>query len=686
MAGKGGSRGRNAKPRAHRRRGGKTTRHYARDPSPPRSNGNVPSASRRRDGARHKKRRPSKSSKYHGRVAVEALQCSSSSIFTAWKKPLGSLIRYYVHTRSEDKVYGGKQAEEEVNQFYYRSGCCVEKTKVALLAALGVSDGNTVDLDMVIEKDDGVSLALQSGAESGASGPFAETKDGSGIVLKRALRPGEGPAHAHEQWTTVLVPQWAFGRSFFFLATNNTPLDLAVEVFLDGEQVARNVPLRANRSCTIRPDEGRYFQRHKWVLNDARRVKLGAGSGRVQDPPGKSAISNRSNPRAVPPRYNGIRPVAAEYDSLRISKELYPDPSSFGWTFTGSNEKSRVEFYERSLNLGVVKLDFYYTTGVVKTTLLHPTSGRNSLFRAQATPEQFAEIMKNPRSHTGQGYRRREDRPSGNPILADDLEDFDAVPPEPTAAGGDTEMGSDEPQTGTTYFARNDEYDFSTMGHKNRHAQMNKLEQSTDYLHWKSANQKEYAVVHARFFVATRERKHGPRSSSAKPRSNKEQEKQPLPEQVEVIDVKASANATLGTKYQATGPSEKYASRSKFRMKRVNGLKDGKLWKGEPVFEKKLYYRDEKVIRGDCLVDSDMETEEVGDDEGATAAAADSPLAQYKQEKIHQICNHRADLGDEADNRINQATTKIISAETVEDVDSQVAIFYNDLTHQQMVE
>jgi len=650
-------------------------------PSPPRSNGNV------------QKRRPSK---YHGRNArVEALPCSSSSIFSAWKKALGSLIRYYVHTRTEDGV-GGKVAEEEVNQFYYRSGCCVEKTKDAILAALGVDGSEPVDLDMVVEKfTEGVPL------QESMDGSFSETKDGSGIVLKRTLRPGEGPAHIHEQWTTVLVPQWAFGRSFFFLATNNTPLDLAVEVFLDGEQVARNVPLRANRSCTIRPDDNRYFHKHKWVLNDARRVKLGAGS--VQDPPGKSIPPPR---RPVPPRYNGLRPGAAEYDSLRISKELFPDPSSFGWTHTGSNEKSRVEFYERSLNFGVVKLDFYYTTGTVKTTLFHPSSGPNSLFRAKATPEQFAEIMKNPRFHTGQGYRRREDRPSGNPILADDLEDFDAVPPEPTAAGGDTkmgsdepngdtEMGSDEPQAGTPYFARNDEYEFSTMGHKNRQAQMNKLEQCTDWRSWKRANQKEYAVIHARFFVATRERKYGPRSSSsAKPRSNKRQEKQPLPEQVEVVDVKASASATLGTKYQATGPSENHASRSKFRMKRVHGLKDGKLWKGDPVFEKKLYYRDEKVVCGDDLVDSDMEAEEVGDDEGATeaAATANSPvatLAEYKHEKMEQVKNYRAELSaflgdDDAGIRIHEAMTKIGRAESVQDVDSLVNLFYNDLTHQQM--
>ncbi|EJK56102.1 hypothetical protein THAOC_24075, partial [Thalassiosira oceanica] len=272
MAGKGGSRGRNAKP-----------------PGP--TGGE---AGRRRDITR-------------------AIRAHRGATEMSQAPPAVAMARGT--RRGDHKVYGGKQAEEEVNQFYYRSGCCVEKTKVALLAALGVSDGNTVDLDMVIEKDDGVSLALQSGAESGASGAVRRDK---GWVRHRL------EARVETRGRTRARPRTVDDGACASVGLR------AIVLFPRDEQH----PARSRH-------EGRYFQRHKWVLNDARRVKLGAGSGRVQDPPGKSAISNRSNPRAVPPRYNGIRPVAAEYDSLRISKELYPDPSSFGWTFTGSNEKSR---------------------------------------------------------------------------------------------------------------------------------------------------------------------------------------------------------------------------------------------------------------------------------------------------------------------------------------------------------
>ncbi|OEU08731.1 hypothetical protein FRACYDRAFT_164906, partial [Fragilariopsis cylindrus CCMP1102] len=81
-------------------------------------------------------------------------------------------------------------------------------------------------------------------------------------------------------------------------------------------------------------------------------------------------------------------------------------PTSFGWTFTGGVEASRVEFFERRINMGRVKLDWFYTTATVKTILEHPSTGRNQLFRNTVTSDQFVQIMTNPRVHTDRGYRR----------------------------------------------------------------------------------------------------------------------------------------------------------------------------------------------------------------------------------------------------------------------------------------
>jgi hypothetical protein len=106
-------------------------------------------------------------------------------------------------------------------------------------------------------------------------------------------------------------------------------------------------------------------------------------------------------------RYNGLRPLDL---SGRVSLEEYPDPVEFGWKFTGSNEISKVEFFEKEFEEGIiVKLDWYYTTGTVKTSMEHPQQGKTQLFASgkRITPEKFIQILLNPREHTGIRYHQR---------------------------------------------------------------------------------------------------------------------------------------------------------------------------------------------------------------------------------------------------------------------------------------
>lgn len=112
-------------------------------------------------------------------------------------------------------------------------------------------------------------------------------------------------------------------------------------------------------------------------------------------------------------RYNGQRPL--DY-STRVPWEDYPDPTNHGWMFTGSWEASLVEFFERVMGAEgeVVKLDWYYTTATMKTSLHHPTQGKTQMFANRVTPTVYLEILQNPRAHTNQRYQTRQHRPSNN--------------------------------------------------------------------------------------------------------------------------------------------------------------------------------------------------------------------------------------------------------------------------------
>jgi hypothetical protein len=97
-------------------------------------------------------------------------------------------------------------------------------------------------------------------------------------------------------------------------------------------------------------------------------------------------------------RYNGMRPGDVSH---RVDYHLYPDPTYLGWTFTGSSGVT--EFFEKD----GVKLDWYFTTATIKTSLDHPVQGRTQLFASRVDPETYRVILENPRAHTGNRYQQR---------------------------------------------------------------------------------------------------------------------------------------------------------------------------------------------------------------------------------------------------------------------------------------
>lgn len=52
-------------------------------------------------------------------------------------------------------------------------------------------------------------------------------------------------------------------------------------------------------------------------------------------------------------------------------------------------------------------VDVWYSKMTIGTIVTHPTKGRGQLFRRHADMEMLAEILKNPRVHTSEGYYRR---------------------------------------------------------------------------------------------------------------------------------------------------------------------------------------------------------------------------------------------------------------------------------------
>jgi len=678
-------------------------------------------------------------------------------------------------------------AEQDIEQMYYESGCSIPETKKAILLALdaysnysntnppkGVSNNsNTTTTNSMMEDSENNEnwINLSMAVETNHLPPpndnnnnnknipsltsYPETCDSKGHILPTIHLPGEGPAYSNDRWKNVIIPPWAVGQSFFFQLENTTAVDLSCEITLDGEhRVAKNVPLPRRSVRTVRPDNNRYFEMHHWVLNAAK--KVGLHHSPLEEPTSskqqktQKKEENTSTPNTTKPisqRYNNIRP---KHHKDRVDHSLYPDPRAFGWTFTGSVEQSLVEFYEKRNNIGIVKMDFYYTTATMKTVLEHPSTGRNQLFRNRCSGELYCKILQNPRAHTGWGYRTTSsstgvggsDGRLGGDIDDDvnmgdthadtvDIDEFDVVPPTTHPQTPDAERtgthDNHSTNANTTYFAKNDNYNFQTQGHIHRRTEMHRLHQTNDFTKWENAVKREWAIVHAKFYVSMADKVHrqqqrrNPSTNHTtqnqrgrRYRGNEQnmRKKERLPDQSLVIDVKAAEKATLGTDFRAVPGSSgtinhsrrQPVGRSKVRMKRIPGLTDDDDWKSGPLFECKLYYRAEEVISGPTTTNDDdddsieMETGQEGDAMSQNSNSDDDislatklreqvSLDDYRMEKIRQVTQYHIEnksLNPQmADEMLENCKSKILncrrSITTRADIDELVKIYYDEL-------
>ena len=159
---------------------------------------------------------------------LQPISISKNSIHSEWKQQIGGLIRYYVNERihSRNESISQQEAEQEVERMYYRSDCSIEGTKALLLEALGVTNdmqNEWVKINMVLDEQDLGNINLKS---------YDRATDNKGIILSQIDRPGEGPAHSHETWTNVIVPNWAVGKVFTFKSRIIRPSICLVKLLL----------------------------------------------------------------------------------------------------------------------------------------------------------------------------------------------------------------------------------------------------------------------------------------------------------------------------------------------------------------------------------------------------------------------------------------------------------------------
>jgi hypothetical protein len=111
-------------------------------------------------------------------------------------------------------------------------------------------------------------------------------------------------------------------------------------------------------------------------------------------PPPLLASSSSSSSSSSSHHHHHHHRRCPDYNGMRVSIEEYPDPemSPFNWRYIDSCEERCVEYFEKYFdfgdseahhhhhrsNIGVVKLEFYYTTGTIKAYMLNPDNNERS--------------------------------------------------------------------------------------------------------------------------------------------------------------------------------------------------------------------------------------------------------------------------------------------------------------------
>jgi len=162
--------------------------------------------------------------------------------------------------------------------------------------------------------------------------------------------------------------------------------------------LCRSCVAGSSPTCTMRYDEAEDDQYTSRRRKGRSYEEVDSDMSCDYDDPNVTSLTNR---------YNNMRPNYTLFP--RVSYQRYPEPSNFGWKYTGCCPKTgKIEFYEREGGNGVVLMDFDYMTGTVKTVLNHRMDGQIPLFAKGKSllPDIYQKVLLNPQFSDSR-YRRR---------------------------------------------------------------------------------------------------------------------------------------------------------------------------------------------------------------------------------------------------------------------------------------
>lgn len=91
-------------------------------------------------------------------------------------------------------------------------------------------------------------------------------------------------------------------------------------------------------------------------------------------------------------------------DKIRLHKSALAN----GWTFLEYQENIKMVSYVKGArgDKDYARINIYYSTMTVGTSLTHPKQGKTQMFRKNVTMDELDKLFAKPRTHTNKGYKK----------------------------------------------------------------------------------------------------------------------------------------------------------------------------------------------------------------------------------------------------------------------------------------